>query len=69
MSQPTATALITGASQGTGRATALQFVRQGYAVALAARQPDRLQSAKPSAAIAPYLFSADWKAIAARSAG
>jgi NADP-dependent 3-hydroxy acid dehydrogenase YdfG len=36
------TVLITGASQGSGRATALLFARQGYRVVLAARQSDRL---------------------------
>ena len=37
------TALITGASQGTGRATALLFAQQGYDVVLAARRPDPLE--------------------------
>jgi NADP-dependent 3-hydroxy acid dehydrogenase YdfG len=36
--------LITGASQGSGKATALLFARQGYDVVLAARQSDRLQT-------------------------
>lgn len=40
----TSTVLITGASQGSGRATALLFARNGYDVALAARQPERLES-------------------------
>lgn len=39
------TVLITGASQGIGKATALLFALKGYDVVLAARQPDRLESA------------------------
>jgi short-subunit dehydrogenase len=38
------TILITGASQGIGRATALLFARKRYNLVLAARQPDRLQA-------------------------
>ncbi|NET31877.1 MAG: SDR family oxidoreductase [Cyanothece sp. SIO1E1] len=40
----TPTALITGASQGSGRATALLFASKGYDVAIAARQPERLEA-------------------------
>ena len=36
------TVLITGASQGTGRATALLFAQQGYDTILTARTPDPL---------------------------
>ncbi|GAX41376.1 short-chain dehydrogenase/reductase SDR [Tolypothrix sp. NIES-4075] len=41
----TNTVIITGASQGIGKATALEFARQGYNIVLAARQPDRLEAA------------------------
>ncbi len=39
------TAIVTGASQGIGKATALEFARQGYNIVLAARQADRLEAA------------------------
>lgn len=38
------TVLITGASQGSGKATALLFASKGYDVVLAARQADRLEA-------------------------
>jgi len=40
----TSTVLITGASQGIGRETALLFARKGYDVVLAARQISRLEA-------------------------
>ena len=39
------TVIITGASQGIGKATALLFARKGYNIVLAARQADRLEVA------------------------
>ncbi|WP_416666929.1 SDR family NAD(P)-dependent oxidoreductase [Egbenema bharatensis] len=36
--------LITGASQGSGKATAKLFAQKGDDVVLATRQPDRLQA-------------------------
>lgn len=38
------TVLITGASQGIGKATTQLFASKGYNVVLAARQADRLQN-------------------------
>jgi NADP-dependent 3-hydroxy acid dehydrogenase YdfG len=40
----TSTVIITGASQGIGKATTLLFARQGYDIVLAARQADRLEA-------------------------
>ena len=50
--------LITGASQGTGKATALKFASKGWDVTLAARQADRLQ------AVAEQIETMGRKAIA-----
>lgn len=52
------TVLITGASQGIGKATAFLFAQQGYRVVLAARHADRLQ------AVAQELRDAHHAAIA-----
>lgn len=52
------TVLITGASQGIGKATAFQFAQNGYRVVLAARQYDRLQ------AVARELRDSGYPAIA-----
>ncbi|MGH9163412.1 MAG: SDR family oxidoreductase [Vicinamibacteraceae bacterium] len=40
---PLKVAIITGAGSGIGRAVAIGFLRQGYAVALAGRRADRLE--------------------------
>lgn len=39
------TVLIAGASQGSGKATAILFASKGYDVVMVARQPDRLAAA------------------------
>lgn len=41
----TSTVLITGASEGIGKAIALRFAREGYNIVLAARHADRLNEA------------------------
>ena len=38
------TALVTGASSGVGRATALAFAREGIRVVVTARRADKLDS-------------------------
>ena len=37
--------VVTGANAGVGRATVEEFAKQGYDVALLAREPDRLERA------------------------
>ncbi|KAG1671194.1 hypothetical protein FOA52_010130 [Chlamydomonas sp. UWO 241] len=37
------TVVVTGGSQGSGKATALSFAKRGFNVVVAARQPERLQ--------------------------
>ena len=46
-------ALITGAGSGIGRATAITFLRHGYAVTLTGRRPDALDETVSLAAAAP----------------
>ena len=50
--------LITGGSQGAGRATALKFARSGWDVTIAARKRDRLQ------AVAEQIEATGQKALA-----
>ncbi len=40
--------VVTGASAGVGRATVEEFAKQGYDVALLARDPDRLERPRPT---------------------
>jgi NAD(P)-dependent dehydrogenase (short-subunit alcohol dehydrogenase family) len=51
------TLLVAGAGQGLGKAVAKRFAREGYALALAARQPERLASL--AAEIGASAFPAD----------
>ena len=53
-----ATALVTGATNGIGRAIALALVRAGYAVTGTGRNPDRL-AALPALGITPLALSMD----------
>ena len=50
--------LITGGSQGAGKATALKFARAGWDVTIAARKRDRLQ------AVAEQIEATGQKALA-----
>src|SRR5882672_7305759 len=54
--------LIVGAGPGIGQSVALAFAREGYDIALAARNPDKLKPFQPGidkAGAASRLYSAD----------
>ena len=61
MSQASSSVLVTGASSGIGRATALAFASEGWNVAVGARRTDRLDDLLPElvSAGAPKCFAAE----------
>jgi NAD(P)-dependent dehydrogenase (short-subunit alcohol dehydrogenase family) len=50
----TKTLLVAGAGAGLGKAVATRFAREGYAVALAARNEERLSSLAPEIGASPF---------------
>ncbi|MCA9839348.1 MAG: SDR family NAD(P)-dependent oxidoreductase [Trueperaceae bacterium] len=57
------TAIVTGASSGIGRATALQLVAQGYSVYAAARRTEKMAEAQVEGLIPTYLDITSEEAI------
>ncbi len=53
MSTPTKVAIVTGAGSGIGRQTALEFLKAGYAVALAGRRQAPLETVAAESAAGP----------------
>jgi len=52
-------ALVTGASRGIGKGIALSLAQQGYRVALAAKNKERLEETAQSLPLQPLVFSLD----------
>jgi 3-oxoacyl-[acyl-carrier protein] reductase len=57
--QSKSVAIVTGASQGIGRATAIRLARDFEAVVLGARQEDELAAAVQSAGSEPLTYALD----------
>ena len=69
MDDSTRTAVVTGASSGIDRATAIALADAGYHVTLGARREDRLRDvATETGGRAMYLDAVDRKSIAAFAA-